>query len=445
MGLTKVSGAKSDSSELMETLERKKIGDLVQTHQRLKRKIFDFYTIFDLTKDLNSLLDLSSLLDNILYTCITQLEVKGAAIILQRNLRSRKLDLVKTKGIQVKRRVCFNSDSALMDLLKQSQKPLLLSEIVKSLKADSADLLKLRILKAEVIVPLLIKEKIRGVLITTRKIPSRFFDEDDLEFLSILVNQAAVAVENAMLYQSEKDSYLELKKTQKQLIHTERLAALGQLSANLAHEVNNPLGIIKNYLTLLWRSLKEKDEKKKYVRSIKGEVDRISRIVRQLLEFHRPKKERLCKLDLVLLLNQVLDLVEDQFLHKGISITRDFPKKARPITGHPDQLKQVFLNLLMNSKDFLPQGGRIEVSLCQKKGWTRIEFADTGCGIPEENLVRIFDPFFTTKSADKGLGLGLWICYGIIAKHGGTISAENREKGGAWFVISLPPKKGNKE
>ena len=444
MTVTKMQGVKSNSSELIERLEFKKMGDLLLAQKRLKRKIFDFYTIFDLTRDLNSVLDLSSLLDNILYTCITQLEVKGAAVIIRQDPRVTKLDLLRAKGIDVRKKIRLKTDSPLMKLLEESQKPLFMSQIVKSLKHGSADVAKLNVLGTEIVVPLIMKDRISGILIITRKIPSRIFDEDDLDFLSILVNQAAVALENAILYQSERNSYLELKKTQQQLIHTERLAALGQLSANLAHEINNPLGIIKNYLTILWRSLKERDQRKEYVGSIKGEVDRISRIVKQLLEFHRPKREKPSKLDLVLLLGEVLHLVEDQFLQKKISIVRDFPRKVPAITGYPDQLKQVFLNLLMNSKDFMPQGGKIEVSLRKWKSVIEIEFADTGCGIPGENLSKIFDPFFTTKRKDKGLGLGLWICCGIIAKHGGTISARNREKGGASISVSLPWKRGDR-
>jgi signal transduction histidine kinase len=387
---------------------------------------------------------LPSLLDNILYTCITQLEVKGAAIIIQQTPRAKKLDLAKIRGLEVSKRISFKVDSPLMNLLKESQRPLFFSDLMISLKPGSADLVKLKLLRAEVLVPMIIKEKICGILIITGKIPSRFFDEDDLEFLSILVNQAAVAVENAMLYQSEKNSYLALKKTQEQLIHTERLAALGQLSASLAHEINNPLGIIKNYLTILCRSLKEKDERKEYIRCTKSEVDRISKIIKQLFEFHRPKKEKPCKVDLLSLLNEVLNLVEDQFSQKNIRIKKNFPKLVPPLMAYPDQFKQVFLNLLMNSKDFMPRGGRIYVNLFDRKDSTEIEFADTGCGIPRENLNKVFDPFFTTKSKDTGLGLGLWICYGIIAKHGGTMTAKNREEGGASFVISLPRERGNK-
>jgi signal transduction histidine kinase len=372
------------------------------------------------------------------------LEVRGAAIIIQPNPRAKKLDLIKIRGFDIDKKINFKIDSPLMDLLGKRQKPLFLNDIIKALKPHNSDITRLKLLKAEVVVPLIIKEKISGILIITPKIPSRIFDEDDLEFLSILVNQAAVAVENAILYQSEKDSYLELKKTQKQLIQTERLAALGQLSAKLAHEINNPLGIIKNYLTILCRSLKEKDKRKEYIRHIKSEVNRITKIIKQLFEFHRPKKERPCRVNLLFLVNETLNLVEEQFSQKNIKITRDFCKKVPLISAYPDQLKQVFLNLLMNSKDFMPQGGKVYVSLSNKKDCIEIGFADTGCGIPQSNLNKIFDPFFTTKSEDKGLGLGLWISYGIISKHGGMISVKNREKGGTSFLISLPKKRNQR-
>ncbi|MGB2697012.1 MAG: GAF domain-containing protein, partial [Candidatus Zixiibacteriota bacterium] len=206
MTVIKLKEGKSSQFDLMQSLEKKKVNDLIQTHQRLKRKIFDFYTIFDLTRSLNSLLDLPSLLDDILYTCISQLEVKGATLIIKGNPRAKKLDLIKIRGLEASKNICFRIDSSLMDLLKKTQKPIFISDLIKGLDPHSPDIAKLSLLKAEVVAPLIIKEEIFGLLITTNKIPNRLFKEDDLEFLSILVNQAAVAVENAMLYQSERDS-----------------------------------------------------------------------------------------------------------------------------------------------------------------------------------------------------------------------------------------------
>jgi two-component system NtrC family sensor kinase len=118
-------------------------------------------------------------------------------------------------------------------------------------------------------------------------------------------------------------------------------------------------------------------------------------------------------------------------------IKRDLPENLPQVKGFEDEIKQVFLNLLMNSKDFMPQGGEILVWAHQTDDTVEIEFSDTGCGIPEKNISRVFEPFFTTKGEGKGTGLGLWICYGIVERHGGTIVAKRKDKGTS-FLITLP-------
>jgi len=215
------------------------------------------------------------------------------------------------------------------------------------------------------------------------------------------------------------------------------LAALGQLSASIAHEINNPLGIIKNYLLILSESMKKDDSNRPNLKVVKEEVDRIARIVKSLLDFCRPKSESMSILDMAEIIKQTASLVEKQFLKRNIVIKRSLPQNLPKVKGFDDEIKQVFLNLLMNSKDFMSQGGEIFISAHQNEDTVQIEFSDTGCGIPDENISKVFEPFFTTKEEGKGTGLGLWICYGIIQRHGGTIVAKRKDKGTS-FLITLP-------
>jgi signal transduction histidine kinase len=426
---------------------------LSEVNRLLKRKIFDFYTIFEISRQLNSTLDLNELLENILSACLSQLSPKWVMVFCQKESKDKKLSLVRSKGeicsaegvrlgqtSAQEAKMTLDLNPCFISLLKESNRPLFVDDIEKESGFSAWEKRKWSRLKrfgAELLVPLVLKEELIGVLLLAKKISDSLYFENDLEFLELLSNQAAVAVENALLYQSEKNANYELRKTQKQLIQTEKLAALGKLSASIAHEINNPLGIIKNYLEILSRKLKGRSTQKD-IQIIKEEIDRIAKILYQLLEFHRPRLKKPISVDLVSLLTHTINLVEKQFKNKNIFLVENFPDKVSEIYGHPEELKQVFLNLLLNSKDFMPRGGEISVSLSENEGEIEIEFSDTGSGIPHKNKNKIFEPFFTTKADGKGLGLGLWVCYGIIERHQGSITSEKKEGRGATFLIRLP-------
>jgi two-component system NtrC family sensor kinase len=240
-----------------------------------------------------------------------------------------------------------------------------------------------------------------------------------------------------MLYENQKEMYAELKRTQRQLIQSEKLAALGQLSASLAHEINNPLGIIKNYLLIFSDSIGEEDASRENLKTVKQEVDRIARIVRSLLDFSRPEKNKMAPLNLASIIEQTVSLLDKEYLNRDIKIRTELPGDLHPVIGSVDQLKQVFLNLLVNSKDSMPGGGEITITARNTEQGVEIEFSDTGCGIAEEDASRLFEPFFTTKEQGKGTGLGLWICYSIMERHGGDIRMKSKKKG-ASFVLTLP-------
>ncbi len=430
---------------------------LTESNKRLKRKIFDLYTIFEISRKLNSMLDLEDLLSGILETMIGQLGIRGAAIFIPEDLSAEELSVFKMRGIDLKgdtdfSEFGFRQDSDLLKLLLCQNEPLLLEEMRAHLKKGFGDLAVtsgpgslattkeigiLEALECELCIPLIGKNRIRGILSLTQKSSNRPFSDNDLEFISVLTDQFTSAVENAILYESQKSMNLQLRRTQKQLIQSEKLAALGQLSASIAHEVNNPLGIIKNYLLILSDSMEKGDTNQSSLEVVKEEVDRIARIVKSLLDFCRPKTENLSTFDLAETINQTVSLVEEQFLQRNIVVKRDFPEDLPKVKGLDGEIKQVFLNLLMNSKDFMPQGGRISISAYQNEDTVQIELSDTGSGIPQENISRVFEPFFTTKEEGKGTGLGLWICCGIIERHGGTIAAKRKDKGSS-FLVTLP-------
>jgi signal transduction histidine kinase len=279
---------------------------------------------------------------------------------------------------------------------------------------------------------------LKGILFLGGKVSGVPFAADDMDFLSTLANQFVVAVENARLYESEKQALADLKEAQRQLVLTERLAAIGELSAKIAHEVNNPLSIISNYLHLCERTLNDPDTSRRHLEVVRQELSRIARIVRQLLDFHRPPKSERVEVNVADIMDNVLGLVEYQLQQKQISVSRRYDDLLPPVIGSPEQLKQVFLNLIINARDFMPEGGRLTIEIGKADTNIRIAVSDSGPGIAEEHLPRIFEPFFTTKKDGAGTGLGLSVCYGIVSEHGGRIEAGNLPEGGGCFTVTLP-------
>jgi len=422
-----------DSISLLKEIVEAKVDQLLSANRQLKKKVFDLYTIFEIARQMAGILETELLLENILKTCISQLDLKGALIVTKEEANAEVLDLSKSKGLDVNQeKIQFKVFGDFVKSLQTKNRPVFINELEKELFPVNLELSLVKRWRAELIVPLLSRNEIVGLLFLLPKNSNLSFSEADLEFLTILANQVSISLENAILYQTQK-------KTAQMLLQSEKLAALGQLSASIAHEVNNPLGIIKNYLFLLSEKVTSTKGKKE-LNVIKEEVERIAKIVRSLLDFYSPGKEKPTPTDLKKILDETISLVFVQMKKENIKIKKEF-EDIKPILAYPDQLRQVFLNLLMNSKDSLPKGGEILVALAQKQGKIEINFADTGTGIPEKILPKIFEPFFTTKTDNKGTGLGLWICYSIIQNHKGKIKAANLKEKGACFTIELPIEK----
>ena len=431
------------SDQKLRQLERDfdaKIEELTRINKRLKRKIFDLYTIFEISRHLNTVLDTDNLLDAIILTIIGQMGINGAVIFVNSRENENEFVLARHRGVSVDRETHFSirRDSCLISHISEEQyRAYDFTELTRDLKGCSeVDILAS--LECDLLIPMSLKNEICGLLLVTSKISQAPFFEADKDFLLILANQLAVSVENARLFEREKTAYEELSKTQKQLVQSEKLAAVGQLSARVAHEVNNPLGIIKNYLELLAIESGKNERAGEFVTIVREEVDRIAKIVRQLLGFYRPDSGEMKEINIKQLLEETLLLVSVQLGKKRIDVVKKYEVKAPIVMASAEQIKQVFLNLIMNSIDFMPEGGTITVSLETENDDLLIEFIDTGQGIREEDIHSIFEPFFTTRGESSGTGLGLAICESIVRKHRGTISAASHPEGGAEFTIRIP-------
>jgi len=229
-----------------------------------------------------------------------------------------------------------------------------------------------------------------------------------------------------------------LRRTQSQLLQAEKLAAMGRLTSQIAHELNNPLYGIMNTLELLKTEIPPENRRRKILDMALSETVRLSDLLRKMLSFSKPDQEEKQAVDINVLLDEILLLHEKQLRENDIQIVRSFAEDLPRVHAYKNQLRQVFINLISNSVDAMPDGGTFTVSTGSKNDFVNIEVSDTGIGIERELQKKIFDSFFTTKDSVKGVGLGLSVCYGFIKEHGGDIQVRSEVGNGATFKVSLP-------
>jgi two-component system, NtrC family, sensor kinase len=239
----------------------------------------------------------------------------------------------------------------------------------------------------------------------------------------------------------------QLQAAQKKLLHSDRLASLGQLSASVAHEINNPISGVLNLSMLLQRMLQPEgvpagriEEFRKYLGQVTNETARVGRIVSDLLAFSRRSKPQRAPADLNRIVRTTLSLVQHKMKLSNIEVTTRLLDDIPAIQCDASQIQQVVLNLLLNAAEATQSrpARRVGVETAVSEGSVVLTVSDNGEGIPAENLARIFDPFFTTKSEGKGVGLGLAVSYGIIQAHGGDIEVKSKVGEGTTFTVSLP-------
>jgi two-component system NtrC family sensor kinase len=238
---------------------------------------------------------------------------------------------------------------------------------------------------------------------------------------------------------------IQLADARLKLIHSDRLASLGQLSASVAHEINNPIAGVLNLAMLLQRLLREDgvapgrvEEFRGYLAAITEQVTRVGRIVSDLLSFSRRSAPQRSSADLNDLIRDTLTLIEHKLELGNVGLELDLAEDLPPVNCDAAQIQQVVINLVMNGAEATPGGGGVKVATRRSEGSIHIVVCDTGGGIPEEHLAQIFDPFFTTKEAGRGVGLGLSVVHGIVEAHGGAIEVESAVGSGSTFEVTLP-------
>jgi signal transduction histidine kinase len=283
--------------------------------------------------------------------------------------------------------------------------------------------------------PLLVEEKLLGVLCVITRAPHQF-GADEVSLLASLAQQAAVALENARLYQDLRESHRDLMNAQTELVRQTRMAAMGEIAAAVAHEARNPLGALSNCIQLLRGNPDITGEDAELLTIMQSESKRLNDIVSDFLAFGRPRAPRFAPVDLHELINETWSLLQrDDRCSDTIGFERRFDLELGDISADRDQLRQVFWNLFLNAVQAMRDEGALTVETRRTEGLVEVHVRDTGPGIPAGVLPRVFEPFVTTKAG--GTGLGLAIVRRIVEDHGGRITVSAHEGEGTDVMLSL--------
>jgi signal transduction histidine kinase len=263
------------------------------------------------------------------------------------------------------------------------------------------------------------------------------YSNEDIQLLSTLSNQAAVAVENAIMYSDLMKQFQELKETKDQLVQSEKLAALGTMAAGIAHEIKNPLTSLQLFSQMMAERFDDHEFREKFTQIVPPEIERLNKIVNELVSFAKPSKLIMEPAQVNDILDKTIRLSEISFKKLNVKVIKEFgPVPA--VMCDQQKLMQIFLNLIMNGSQSMASGGTLTVrtyfddinkNVC-------IDIKDTGHGITEENMKKIFAPFFTTK--EGGTGLGLAITKRIVEEHKGKIKIKSAVGEGTTFTVELP-------
>jgi len=258
------------------------------------------------------------------------------------------------------------------------------------------------------------------------------------EALAAFLERAALAIQNARLYEQLQSQMQELRTLHDHIVRAERLAAIGELAAKVAHELNNPLASIHLYNSLLLEQPAEADEQRRLAENVQEQVERAKRVVRDILDYSRPAQAQLQVTSLNTAVEQGMRFVRHAANAAKVTVVEDYGNNLPWVRVDVSRMAQVFTNLTMNAIQSMPRGGKLEISTGLENNELYVRFKDTGTGISPEDMERIFDPFFTTKSAGHGTGLGLAVCRTLVNQHHGDITIETEPGEGSTFTVWLP-------
>jgi PAS domain S-box-containing protein len=296
------------------------------------------------------------------------------------------------------------------------------------------------------LVPLVSRGKTLGVLLADNFINKKPILDEDVERLGAFANHASLAIENSHLYKSSREkveelsrAYNELQENRDKLLRYERLSAVGNVAARVTHEIRNPLVAIGGFARRILKKDQDGEANRNYVKIIVEEIDRLENTLTDILSFAKPTLPKCDTVDLNEGIKSILKILDIEITKSNIRTEEHFDPALPMLWLDENQIRRVVINLIRNAIQAMPDGGTIIISTSREDQWVKVEIADTGVGISDEDISKLFDAFFTSKST--GSGLGLTVSAQIINNHGGTIEVQKREPQGTLFIIRLPIKK----
>ena len=418
---------------------------LLTVNRQLERRVKELNILYNVSKSVTALLDLEELLNRIVEAglYVTGAE-EGSVLLIDRKTGDLYMRAARNLGERFARGFRVKVQDTIAGQVLRTGEPYWTSTDEQSVKVKTNYLVR-----SLAYVPLKVGAKVIGVLLLDNKVSNTPFTENDIYLLSALADYAAIAIDKARLYGTVKGFNVELERrveersaelraAQEQLIQAEKLASIGQLAAGVAHEINNPIGVILGFAQLTLKRTPEDSPMHKPLATIAREGLRCKEIVQDLLDFARQSTPKLSRVNVSGVIEAALSLMPHHGNAETVRVIKNYAPELPLVLGDDNQLQQVFLNILLNAYQSMPDGGELVITSRSAGDEVQAIFADTGVGIPPENLKRIFDPFYTTKEVGEGTGLGLSISYGIVEQHGGTIETESTVGAGATFVVKLP-------
>ncbi|HLW52397.1 MAG TPA: PAS domain S-box protein [Candidatus Angelobacter sp.] len=421
------------------------VSEMKRAEEEIRRRNRELYVLNNIAVTFNQSFDLDEILQLTLLQIVELLSTDTAALYL-----------FDEDSSSLGKKGAYGHRSS---WLKESERFPLPADFVDAIKLEHAEIIDhehlqrmpdivKRMVEAEglnswIWVMLWRKEKLLGVLATSSR-TSRHFNASEESVLIAVGRQLATTIEKIQLYHETKRAYEDLRRTQEQLLQSEKMSAVGQLISGVAHELNNPLTAILGYTQLLETEPLDK-RVKEFIQKLQKQAQRTQKIVQNLLSFARQHKPKRVHVDLRTVIEDSIALRDYDLKVNNIVVDREFDPLLPSVIADPHQLEQVYLNIINNAADAMldgARGGLLRVRVFPENGHVVSEFHDSGSGIDDPK--HVFDPFYTTKVVGKGTGLGLSICYGIVKEHGGEISASNHPSGGAVLQVRLPAAVGEK-
>ncbi len=378
---------------------------------------------------------------------------RGSIFIL--NERTKNLTLKSAEGMELseQKQMVKRLGQGIVGQVAQIKKPLVVDDIARDSRFRDYKARGSYTTSSFICAPLLLKDKLIGVINVSDKVNGERFTNDELQLLDFLSSQIALNYRRVQLYAKFKKAVRESKSLKSQLgkssdearalknkiVVQEKLATIGKLAGGIAHEFNNPLDGVLRYTNLCLEQVKDDEVVRGYLLEIKHGLNRMVKIVRSLLACSRNTAPSLHEIDPNVAVDQALNGIQAEAFHKNVTIDKDLAEKLPSIIDFG--IERALVNLLRNAVDAVDQGGKVKVTTAHVDGQLIIEVIDNGQGISKEALERIFEPFYTTKDIDKGCGLGLTIVNEIVKSYeGAQIKVESEPQKGTRFILMIPVK-----